>query len=171
DVGSGRKGPCDRGALLLTARELTRAVLQPRLEAQAGDDGRDPGTFIGVGPPVVEFERQPDVVPDRERGHEVEGLEDESDPTPAQGRQLILAQAGDLLLAEVDSARGGTVESGDDVHEGGLSRTRRPHHGGESGRSDVAADAVEGGDRRSYWVEDLRDVTETGNGHLGDGRH
>src|SRR5699024_6730045 len=82
-----------------------------------------------------------------------------------------LTQAADLLLAEVDPARGGTVESGEDVHGGGLARTRGPHHGSESGRSDVEADAAEGSHGRPFGVEDLRDVAESGDGHLRAGRH
>ncbi len=92
---------------------MLESVFQP----QAVDDCGDPGAFVGFGSAVVEFERQSDVLFDRERGHEVEGLEDESDPATAQGGEIVVAQLRDLLVAEVDRAGGGPVESGEDVHE------------------------------------------------------
>ena len=84
-----RERPGDRDALLLSARQLARPVLEPVRQADGGDDGVEPRR---LGLPAGERHRQRDVLERVERGDEVVGLEDEAD--------LVAAQLGELLVVE-----------------------------------------------------------------------
>ena len=77
-------------------------------------------------------------------GMQVERLEHEADPVPAQPGQLALLEPGDLRVAEPHLAGGDGVEPRQAVHQRGLPGARRPHHRGEPAARDVHVDRVEG---------------------------
>ena len=125
-VGEDHRGPRDQGAgdgdaLLLAAGQFARAALVLAAEADAVEDLADGGP-VRAAP--VELLRQRDVLPDRQRGQQVERLEDEADPLPAQLGELPLVQAGQRLVVDDDGAGRRPVESGGAVQEGALAGAR-----------------------------------------------
>ena len=92
----------DRHALLLAARQLRRAVAGAVAEADALErvaHGR------AGQPPAGEPRRQRDVLLGGQRAEQVERLEDEPDPLAAQPRERLLAEPGELEVAEADARR------------------------------------------------------------------
>ena len=77
--------------------------------------------------------RQHDVLGRGHRREQVERLEDEADPVAAQQRERLVAQRGDLGVAEVHLARGRPVEAGEHVQQRRLAGAGRPHDRGEAG--------------------------------------
>ena len=69
-------------------------------------------------------ERQEDVLLGRQRRDEVEGLEDEADVVAPGPGEVLLAQGGQLGVAEEDPAAGHRVQAGGAVHERRLARAR-----------------------------------------------
>ena len=61
--------------------------------------------------------------------------------SPAQLRELGVAEARDLRVADCDLARR-PVKPGEDVHQRGLARSRRAHDGGELPAFDLERDAT-----------------------------
>ena len=113
---------------------------------------------------AVQPQRQRDVLRDRERGQEVEGLEDEADPLAPQDRQPPLAESGQVGVAERDGAGGGTVEPRGDVQERALARARRAHDRGERPARKLDADAVERDDGAVALAVHLADVAQRDRG-------
>jgi hypothetical protein len=62
-----------------------------------------------------------------EPGQQVVGLEDEADFLIAHPRQLVFAELADVLAVEDVDAAGGAIQAAQDVHQGRLARTGRPH--------------------------------------------
>src|SRR2546423_10104474 len=93
---------------------------------------------------AVKAHRQADVLSDRQRGHQVEGLEDEPDPLAAQDRQPSLAQLRQLGVAQRDRAGRWAVEAGRNVQEGALAGAGRPHDRREGPEREPDVDTVEG---------------------------
>ena len=89
DLGPGDERPGDRDPLLLAAGELGGTVAQALVEP---DPRRDLAHLRAPGTAAVQAQRQADVLGDRERRHQVEGLEDEPDPLAPQDRQPPLAE-------------------------------------------------------------------------------
>ena len=82
---------------------MAQALVEP-------DPRRDLAHVRAPRPAAVEAQRQADVLGDRERGQQVEGLEDEADPLAPQDRQPPLAEPRQVGVAERDGAGGGPVE-------------------------------------------------------------
>jgi hypothetical protein len=168
ELGTGPERPGDRDPLLLSARELPGAVLEAGHQLQRHHEVVDPLLLGARGLVAVELERQLDVAQHVQRGHEVEGLEHEADPAPAQQRQLRIRQFGDLTIAEPDTPGGRAVESGHDVHEGGLARTARAHDRGELAAAEPDRHVIERDDSGGSGsvglgeVFDPRDESEVG---------
>ena len=78
---------------------------------------------------------------------QVEALEDETQLTIPNPRPLRLRQTSDLFSIQQVLAAAGGIEAAEDVHEGGLTRTGRPHHGDVVAGIDPQADASERVDR------------------------
>ena len=97
DLGPGDERPGDRDALLLAAGELRGTVAQALVEP---DPRGDLAHLRAPRAAAVEAQRQADVLGDRQRRHQVEGLEDEADALAPQDRQPPLAEPG-----EVDARR------------------------------------------------------------------
>jgi hypothetical protein len=74
----------------MAAGELGRAVPEPVGQPGPLDHRGQP---VRVRRGAGQRHRQRDVVPRGQRRHQVEGLEHEADPVPAQQRQLPVGQA------------------------------------------------------------------------------
>src|SRR5688572_29716975 len=72
-------------------------------------------------------ERQLDVLERARAGEQVEVLEHEADQLVTHARELGAAQAGDLAALEHVAPRRRAIEAAEDVHQGGLSRSRGSH--------------------------------------------
>src|SRR6476619_730689 len=105
--------------LLLAAGQLARPVREPVAQPDRPDHGVEP---VHLRPTARDGQRQEDVLLGGQGWNEVEGLEDEADPVPAQGRQRLVVQAAQRHVADVDLAGAGGVEPGRAVHQGGLAR-------------------------------------------------
>ncbi len=84
DLGPGDERPRDRDPLLLTAGELRGAMAQALLKPDAC---RNVADRRARQPAAVKAQREGDVLGDRERGQQIERLEDEADPLAPQNRQ------------------------------------------------------------------------------------
>ena len=144
-VGEQHRGPareraCDRDALLLTARQLRRAVVQPVAEPDGLHDRVEP---LLVRLPAAERGRQGDVLERGEGRHEVERLEDEADLLAPQLRELLVRERVQVDAADDDATRRERVEAGEAVHQRGLARARRTHDRGPPAGRHGDVDAVE----------------------------
>src|SRR5262249_61572244 len=66
-----------------------------------------------------------------ERGNprqQVERLEDEADLAAADAGESVAVEPGHVLAVDQIAALGGRVEAAEEIHERGLSRSRRAHH-------------------------------------------
>ena len=75
---------------------MAQAFVQP-------DPRRDLAHLRAPRTATVQAQRQADVLGDRERGHQVEGLKDEPDPLAPEDRQPPLAQPRQVDVAERDA--------------------------------------------------------------------
>jgi len=96
-IGPRDQRPRRRDALLLAAGQLGGPVLEPVGDAERADQFRQPR---GVGLLAAQGERQEHILPCGQRGYEVERLEDEADPLPAQQRHRLVRQVTELDTAE-----------------------------------------------------------------------
>ena len=168
-LGPGDQRPGDRDPLLLTAGELGGTVAQAFVQP---DPRRDLAHLRAPRTATVQAQRQADVLGDRERGHQVEGLKDEPDPLAPEDRQPPLAQPRQVDVPERDAARGGPVQPRRHVQERALARPRRPHDRGERPRRELDADPVERDDRPLALAMDFAHVAKgdrgSGDGGCGD---
>src|SRR5262249_25388532 len=121
----------DRHTLLLAARELGRAPSSRRvgypdtLESMAGPSAR-------LAPADAdELERPGDVLLGRERGQEVEALEDEADLAEPEIAARVVRQSGEVLAADRHSSACRHLEPGGEVEQRALPRPARTDHGDE----------------------------------------
>src|SRR5262245_3644123 len=143
DPGPAGQGPGHGDPLLLAARQLGRAVLQPVAETDGVDDLVDPAAvWLDPG----QREREDDVLAGGQRRHQVERLEHEADLGPPEQRELLVGQPAQLHVADEHLALGERVETGDDVHERRLAGARGPHDGGEAPGRELDRHLVEGDD-------------------------
>src|SRR5882757_2284088 len=136
--------PGDGNALLLAAGQLGRAVPQPVGQAHRFDDGVEP---VGVGLGAGEGQRQPDVLQRRQRGHEVERLEDEADLGAPQQGQLPVGEFAEVRPAQEDVPGRQRVEAGQAVQQGRLAGPGRSHDRGEPRLRQLDRHVVEGDHR------------------------
>ena len=122
------QGASDRHALALTAGELVGLVVHALFEIDLahGEFGALEALFAGH---AGIDQRQFHVVQRGGAGQQVEGLENEADFLVADARQLVVAHLADQVAVDVILALAGGVQAADQVHQGRLSRTRRPHDG------------------------------------------
>jgi len=119
---------------------VVTAVRETRRREKLVEPGR-------VGLLAGDRERKRDVLLGAQRRQKVEELEDEADVLAAEPGQLLVVQPGDVGAVDEDRAGGRAVESGEDVHERGLARAGRAHHGRHATARDLQRDAAEGVDR------------------------
>ena len=101
----------------------------------------------GSGARAGQRHRQRDVLPRGQRGHQVEGLEHEADPVPAQQRQLPVGQRAQLDVADEGLPGGERVQPGQAVQQRRLAGPGRAHDGGEPPGGELDGHVVQGGDR------------------------
>ena len=87
--------------------------------------------------------------------------------SPAELRQLVVAEIGDARPVDRDIALGRLVQAGEDVHERRLARARRAHDGGELAALDVERDAAQRVHRRVPLAVDAGDVPRRHDGAVG----
>ena len=100
----------DRDPLLLASRELLRQEGEPLLQVQFGQQG-DRAAARRRAADTGDVESDFDVLLRRQRGHQVEVLEDEPDPVCPDRRSSRLAKVGDPHAADVDRSRGGAKQA------------------------------------------------------------
>jgi hypothetical protein len=114
DVGPAGQRAGARHPLLLAAGHLGRAVAEPIADTERLDHRVEPGL---IGFLAGDIHRQGDVLQRRQRRHQVERLEDEPDPVPAQLRHLLVRQRRQLDVGDAHRTGGDVVEAGQAVHQ------------------------------------------------------
>ena len=140
--------PGDGHALLLATGELTRSVVDAVTEPDSAQ--RLDGARLALLRCDARVQHgQLDVAPCRQRGQQVELLEDEPDLLVAHHGKLGLGHVRDVGAGETVGARGRGVEAADDVHQRRLARARRAGDGDELALVDLEGDTAHGleGDR------------------------
>ena len=127
-VGLGDQRPGHGHPLLLPTGQLAGTVLHPPGQTHLGQRGHGPLLALAAAHAGVD-ERQLHVLPGRHGGQEVELLEDEADAPVAHLGQLGLAHAGHVLTGQGVGAGRWRIEAAEDVHQGGLARSRWPDDG------------------------------------------
>src|SRR3974390_234427 len=136
-----RTGQCY--ALLLAAAHLRRAVGHALVDAeQAGDSGDVCGVVIGRG--TGDVLRDVDVALRRERGQQVELLEDEADFLLAHARALGVGERGEVDAVDGDATGVGVSESTQDIEKGGLAATGRADDADELALLDLERYSAQG---------------------------
>src|SRR6516225_4012905 len=122
------QGPGDRGPLLLPAGHLAGQVPGPVAQADPVQGGVHPAAAFG-GPGPERDQGRLDVLGRRQRGHQVEGLEDEPDRFRPQPGHLTLAEPRQVLPVELDGSRRRPVQPAEQVEQGGLAVPGAALHG------------------------------------------
>lgn len=144
-----REGPCERDALLFTARELRRIVVEPITESHPLEELPGPGAIPRGTLATHQFQGHEHVLECRESGQQVEGLEDKAYVSGAEAGPPVFGQREDVFAAEQDSTRGRFVEAGQETEQGRLAGARWADHGDEALGLDRQLDTLEDGQRAS----------------------
>src|ERR1039457_2989744 len=118
----------DRDALALAAGKLVRLVVHAGFQVYLAHGNFGALQALGAGHSGVD-QGKFHVVQGGGAGQQVEGLEDETDLTVADARQLVVGHLADQVAVDVVQALGGGIEAADQVHEGGFTGTGRSHDG------------------------------------------
>jgi hypothetical protein len=129
--------------LLLAAGELVRGTFQHPLQPQQPGGVPDPAVDLPGGR-AQDGEGQGDVLKGGEGVQQVAVLEDEAQPLPAEAREGLAPQGGDVGAVHGDGAGRGTVDGGHTVQKGGLARAGRAHNAHELAGEHVEAEVVQG---------------------------
>jgi hypothetical protein len=105
------------------------------------------GDLAGLWPAAGQPQRQRHVLRRGQRRHQVERLEHEAHPLPAQLGQRAFAETAERHPVDDHLAAGGAVQAGRAVQQRGLAGAGRTHDGGERGVRDLQVDGVQRGDR------------------------
>ena len=122
------EGAGDSDALLLAPTE----PVGERVEAisQADPIQQVFGAAVALSILASQLDRQGDVFQDRQRGDQIEELEDDADVAAAEERALVFAQGGQFDFAAMraykDPPFGGTIDAGDEIEEGALAAAGFP---------------------------------------------
>ncbi|CAE7229328.1 bsn, partial [Symbiodinium necroappetens] len=145
DGGVGDDGAGDGDALLLAAGELAGEVVGAVRDTHPLQRTGDAIVALPARERVDE-QGELDVLVGSEDGDEVVELEDVADVFGAPVRELGAGEPGDVLALDDERARGGRVDAGDEVEEGGLAGAGGAHEGEEVAALDAQVEAVEGAD-------------------------
>ncbi len=105
------------------------------------------GQHLGLaGAATGQLRRERDVLRGGEGGEQVEGLEDEADPLPAEQRQLLVLEAAQLGAVDQDLAAVDALQAGRGAQQGGLAGAGGAHDGGEGAEREAEAHPVEADD-------------------------
>ena len=138
-----RERPRDRDTLLLTARQLARAVRLPLGEA-------DLGQHLGRAAPsracahALGTQRHLDVLGGREARDQVERLEDDADPAPAVVVESAPVELGHLDAVEPHASSLGAENRGQHRQQRRLAAAARAQQHRELSAADVDRQAVDG---------------------------
>ena len=146
-------------SLLLAARELAGTVPEPVGDAELVHQVAEP---VPVELPPGDVDGQGDVLGGGQRRDEIEGLEDEPDPVPAQPGQTSFVEPADVEPADEALARGRAVQAGQAVHERRLAGSGRTHHRGEAALFEGHVDAGQRVQRRRPGAVGLAQVDRLG---------
>jgi hypothetical protein len=127
DVGVAGERPRQRHALLLTAGQLARQVIQATAEADLVEQRGGLVARVGAAP---DLQRQGDILERRHAGQQLERLEHEADPSGAQGRAGILVERGQVFTEQLDPARRRQVQAGEQAEQrrlAGAGRAENSH--------------------------------------------
>lgn len=138
DQGTGQGHP-----LLLAAGELRRAMPRALGETHAA---QRLAHLRARGASTGEPQGECHVLRGSERRQQVEGLEHETDPVPAQECERPFAESGEVGPGDGDGARRRTVQARGALEQRRLPGPGGPHHGGEGPGEEVEVDPVESGD-------------------------
>ena len=163
------EGAGDGDALLLAAGEFAWALALAALQANRGEHGAGAGLGFAEGLALDE-ERNGDIFPDAERGHEVELLENEAHVAAPEAGEGGLAEGTETVAEDVDFARIGRERAGENGEEGGLAAAGGADEEGELVCEDVDVDAAEGLHGGVAGAEGLRDAAAADGLH-GGGAH
>ena len=128
-LGHQRAGDCH--ALLLTAGQLARLVIEPLAESDALQRGRGQRPRVALFAAAVVQHRQLDVLQCAGARQKIEALKNEADLLVAQRREGVAVHAVDANAVDEIRARGGRVEASEKIHQRRLARTGGAHDGDE----------------------------------------
>jgi hypothetical protein len=148
-VGEQHSGPGDQGTgdghpLLLPAGQLARPVPGAVREAHLGERR---GHLAGRRPAPGQAQRQGHVLRRGQRRDQVERLEDEADPGPAELGQGAFGEAAQRYAVDHHLAAGGPVQPRRAVQQRRLPGAGGAHHRGEGGGRDPHVHPGQGGHR------------------------
>ena len=141
-----RQSPGNGDPLLLAAGELGGQVLLLALQPHPAQGPDRPLPPLGGGHPGIQ-QGELHVFQYGELGDQVVLLEDEPQHLVADLRLLVVVHGGHIHAPQVVGARGGHVQTADDVHGGGLAGAGGAHDGHELPLVDGEAHPVQGVDR------------------------
>ena len=95
---------------------------------------------------MAEIHRQHDVLGGGQRWQQLEELKDDPDAAAAPLGQLALFERLDGRISNQDFTRGGPVDAGDHIDQGGFAAVRLADHGHEFAAVDLQVDALERGE-------------------------
>ena len=132
------EGPCESGALELSAGELVGPMMRAICQANGGQEFL--GTLSRQGVDSAGKEKgEENVFFDREGGKEMKKLKDEADFEASKGGEFGVVQGVKGVAFEVSLAGGGGVEGSENVEEGAFTASARPGDG-----HDLAGENLEG---------------------------
>ena len=129
-------------ALQLAAGELPRHALGALGETDRAEHGRhSPRALCRIA--AEQGQWQADILRHAQVGQNVEALENKTEAVPAQARERVVAERGELHAAERDRAAVGDVEPGDEVEQRRLADPRLAHYRDVVARRELELDAAE----------------------------
>src|SRR5579885_564869 len=153
-VGRQRAGNGD--ALLLAAGKLVGPVAEPVRQAHQFKQFLRPRRWrAGV---LADIQRHLDIFLRRQRGNQVERLEDHADFVVAHRRQLPLTHARNVHSIDQHLPRRRIVQPGNDAQQRTLARARRPDDREKLAAMNLETDASENIDALAPQRQTLRDV-------------
>ena len=133
----------NRHALLLSARELRRLVVQALGQADFPQQFGGVLSHLALRNVFHVSQGHHDVLQGARAWEEIEGLEDKADhPFPHPG-SLPGRQPGNVFAVQPVFASGGMIEAAQDVHQGALAGTAGAHQCYQLSRRDAQRNAVE----------------------------
>jgi hypothetical protein len=114
----------DGHALLLTAGELAREVIEAMLHLDLRQHGLGLGLHVRGDEALAIGQREADVLEDGQLADQVEGLEDEADLAVADAGALVAGEVADVVAVEPVLAAGRRVEEAEDREERRLAAAR-----------------------------------------------
>src|SRR6266851_6997229 len=135
-------GARDGDALFLSAGKLPRIVIHAVGEIDDGESGFHVLAALRLGK-LGQEQRKLDVLKRREHGDEVVHLENKTDVAGAPLRQLAARHVRNFVTVDGDAARGGHVETTQEIEQRGLAGAAGPHKRDEVTLVDVEIQALE----------------------------